>query len=54
MVWRERKKAGVGSTSGELRAVKIVSKQHINVREVDVLTELQDVRAPSHTFDSMN
>lgn len=54
VVWREREKAGVGLTGGELRAVKIVSKQHINVREVDVLTELQDVRAPSHTFNTMN
>lgn len=54
VVWREREKAGKGATDGELRAVKIVSKQHINVREVDVLAEMQDVRTPPNTFDPMN
>lgn len=49
VVWREKEKGGV-STGGEFRAVKIVSKQHLNVREVDVLAGLQDVRTPSAPF----
>lgn len=40
IVWRERQEG-----SQELRAVKVVSKRQLNVREVDALAELQDVRA---------
>lgn len=37
VVWREREK-----TSGQLRAVKIVSKEHVRMLEVAALLELQD------------
>lgn len=40
VVWSEENK-----TTGELRAVKIIPKQHFkNLREVDAMAELQDVR----------
>lgn len=38
VVWRQREEG-----SGQLRAVKIVSKQQLNVRELEALVELQDV-----------
>lgn len=41
VVWREREKE-----SGELRAVKIVPKRLLNVREVEALADLQDVNLP--------
>lgn len=47
VVWLEKELGGTESTGAEFRAVKIVSKEHLNVREVDVLTELQDVKTPS-------
>lgn len=47
VVWREKEMGGVG----ELRAVKIVSKLHLNVREVDVLAGLQDVGTPFSAFN---
>lgn len=50
MVWREKEQGGMGSAGGEIRAVKIVSKAHLNVREVDVLAGLQDVRILSSAF----
>lgn len=37
-VWREREKG-----TGQLRAVKIISKLQLNVREVEALIQLQDV-----------
>lgn len=42
IVWREREKE-----SKELRAVKIIPKRLLNLREVEALTELQDVGGPS-------
>lgn len=38
VVWRQREEG-----SGQLRAVKTVSKQQLNVRELEALVELQDV-----------
>lgn len=38
IVWREREEA-----SKELRAVKIIPKHMLNVREIEALAELQDV-----------
>lgn len=37
-VWREREKG-----TGQLRAVKVISKLQLNVREVEALIQLQDV-----------
>lgn len=39
VVWRQKE-----ITSGELRAVKTISKLQLNVRELEALVELQDVR----------
>lgn len=41
VVWRERE-----GTSKDLRAVKIIPKGRLNLREVEVLAELQDVGFP--------
>lgn len=51
--WKREKKLGTGAfgivwsereeQSGELRAVKVLSKMHLNVREVEALVALQDV-----------
>lgn len=40
VVWRER---GEGSATGKLRAVKVISKQQINLWEVEALIELRGV-----------
>lgn len=45
VVWREREQG-----SGQLRAVKIVSKIQLNVREVEALVELQDVSFSRNLF----
>lgn len=44
-VWRERH-----APTGELRAVKVLSKLQLNVREVEALVDLQDVNLPLVTF----
>lgn len=51
--WKRDKKLGTGGfgvvwlereeTSGELRAVKVLSKLQVNVREVEAMVDLQDV-----------
>lgn len=38
IVWREREKG-----TGQLRAVKVISKLQLNAREVEALIQLQDV-----------
>lgn len=42
VVWREKKEE-----SEELRAVKVIPRQHVNLREVEALVALQDV-SPRH------
>lgn len=52
--WRTEEKLGAGAfgvvwrqkeiTTGQLRAVKTISKLQLNVRELEALVELQDVR----------
>lgn len=39
VVWRQKE-----ITTGDLRAVKTISKLQLNVRELEALVELQDVR----------
>lgn len=39
VVWRQR------ADTGQLRAVKVISKAKLNIREVEALIELQDVRS---------
>lgn len=39
VVWRQKE-----ITTGELRAVKTISKLQLNVRELEAMVELQDVR----------
>lgn len=41
VVWREKEQG-----SGELRAVKVISRLQLNIREVQALVELQDVTPP--------
>lgn len=43
VVWREREEV-----SKELRAVKVVPRRMLNIREVEALAELQDVGLLSH------
>lgn len=38
VVWRQR------ADTGQVRAVKVISKAHLNIQEVEALVELQDVR----------
>lgn len=40
-VWRERR-----ALTGELRAVKILAKLQLNIREVEAMADLQDVNPP--------
>lgn len=40
VVWRQKE-----ITTGQLRAVKTISKLQLNVRELEALVELQDVRS---------
>lgn len=52
--WKRQKKLGAGAIgvvwcekderTGSVRAVKVVSKLHINVRELKALVQVQDVR----------
>lgn len=45
VVWRE-----IEETSRELRAVKIIPKQLLNVREVEALAEVRDVSDSTATW----
>lgn len=58
--WTREKKLGAGGfgtvwgerhvPTGELRAVKVLSKLQLNVREVEALVDLQDVNLPLVAF----
>lgn len=62
--WRREKKLGAGASgvvwrekefqSGQLRAVKVISKQHLIVRELEALVELQDVSLHLFTVGETN